>query len=322
MRTTWQEQFGRRLRSSRTIVLVAAGLLSVLIVLGGLYLRSKPSSASDSRTSDAGTTEESALLRHTPEEPALPPDTTEESALPQDPKVGITDLEAKESSSPMGRTFVTVKVGVAATAPEVKDEVEVRIFFFDLSPANELRPTTAQVGYKWMTAVLDWTDPEPKFLVASYQANAASEGSPEKVRFGGFLVRLLVKGQVQDERSEPAEIAAAVRSGVRPIVLTHPPVLRSVSLSEIVASRRTSPADELAAPGKVKKVWATPTPTPSPEPTARLASAVPYGSPAPGKPGFAYSPHGQKFLIDVRGFPPGTEVRDPNTGKSFLVPER
>jgi hypothetical protein len=33
-----------------------------------------------------------------------------------------------------------------------------------------------------------------------------------------------------------------------------------------------------------------------------------------------YSPSNPKFLIDVRGFPPGTEVIDPNTSKPFKVP--
>jgi hypothetical protein len=33
------------------------------------------------------------------------------------------------------------------------------------------------------------------------------------------------------------------------------------------------------------------------------------------------SPYAEyKGYIDVRGFPPGTEVKDPYSGKSFLVP--
>jgi hypothetical protein len=32
------------------------------------------------------------------------------------------------------------------------------------------------------------------------------------------------------------------------------------------------------------------------------------------------SPYGAGGIIDVRGFPPGTEVKDPYTGKTFLVP--
>ena len=39
-----------------------------------------------------------------------------------------------------------------------------------------------------------------------------------------------------------------------------------------------------------------------------------------GKPGFVTSPHGGSGYIDARGFPPGTEVKDPYSGKTFLVP--
>ena len=50
-------------------------------------------------------------------------------------------------------------------------------------------------------------------------------------------------------------------------------------------------------------------------------SDYPYGQPVPGKPGFVTSPYAQGTgYVDVRGFPPGTEVKDPYTGKVFLVP--
>ena len=48
---------------------------------------------------------------------------------------------------------------------------------------------------------------------------------------------------------------------------------------------------------------------------------LPYAKAVPGKPGFVTSPYDPyKGYIDVRGFPPGTEVRDPYSGKTFLVP--
>ncbi len=47
----------------------------------------------------------------------------------------------------------------------------------------------------------------------------------------------------------------------------------------------------------------------------------PYATPVPGKAGFVTSPHAPySGYVDVRGFPPGTEVKDPYTGKIFLVP--
>jgi hypothetical protein len=49
-------------------------------------------------------------------------------------------------------------------------------------------------------------------------------------------------------------------------------------------------------------------------------AALPYARPVPGKPGLVYSPFDEKFLIDVRGVPPGTVVNDPHAGKSFRVP--
>ena len=54
--------------------------------------------------------------------------------------------------------------------------------------------------------------------------------------------------------------------------------------------------------------------------TPKAVGEVPYGKAVPGKPGFVTSPHGGSGYIDARGFPPGTEVKDPYSGKTFLVP--
>jgi hypothetical protein len=48
---------------------------------------------------------------------------------------------------------------------------------------------------------------------------------------------------------------------------------------------------------------------------------LPAGVPVAKKPGFVKSPYAQNdALIDVRGFPSGTEVTDPYTGKIFVTP--
>ena len=50
-------------------------------------------------------------------------------------------------------------------------------------------------------------------------------------------------------------------------------------------------------------------------------SGLLYGTPVPGKQGLVTSPFSpDSGYIDVRSFPPGTEVKDPYTGKIFLTP--
>jgi len=59
-------------------------------------------------------------------------------------------------------------------------------------------------------------------------------------------------------------------------------------------------------------------PAPAAPPTAK--GDYPYGVPVPGKPGFVRSPYSPDKMTDVRGYAPGTEVKDPYTQKIFLVP--
>jgi len=48
---------------------------------------------------------------------------------------------------------------------------------------------------------------------------------------------------------------------------------------------------------------------------------LPYGTPVPGKQGLVTSPFApESGYVDVRSVPPGTEVKDPYTGKIFLTP--
>lgn len=48
---------------------------------------------------------------------------------------------------------------------------------------------------------------------------------------------------------------------------------------------------------------------------------LPIGISVPNKPGFVKSPYTHdQALIDVRGFPSGTRVKDPYTGKTFVTP--
>ncbi len=64
-----------------------------------------------------------------------------------------------------------------------------------------------------------------------------------------------------------------------------------------------------------------PTPTPAKRVTVTETPEIPYAKPVPGKPGYVYSPFDKSGgFVDVTGYKPGSKVKDPYTGKIFLVP--
>jgi len=61
-------------------------------------------------------------------------------------------------------------------------------------------------------------------------------------------------------------------------------------------------------------------PTPIPTPSAQPRD-YPVATKVPNKPGRVTSPYAPNAgEVDVEGYPPGAEVKDPYTGKIFLVP--
>lgn len=98
-------------------------------------------------------------------------------------------------------------------------------------------------------------------------------------------------------------------SGFRP---TRPPI-------EDPADRiSTEPSEPSTTTSTTVTTNETPPPAPTPAPQLKNYD---YGKPVPGKPGFVTSPYAPtQGYVDVRDFSPGTEVKDPYTGKIFLVP--
>lgn len=123
-----------------------------------------------------------------------------------------------------------------------------------------------------------------------------------------LLAILLIAGCADTETPAPRKKTAGVPTTPDSQFTTDP-------------SQTNAPADAtLTETNAVVTSPANPFATPTPVPVAAPRD-LPYGTPVPGKPGFVTSPHSPTAgYVDVRGFPPGSEVKDPYSGKIFLVP--
>jgi hypothetical protein len=62
-------------------------------------------------------------------------------------------------------------------------------------------------------------------------------------------------------------------------------------------------------------------PSPGPSRPASTQAQLPTAKPVPGKPGYVFSPFDPSGgYVDVTGYSPGQKVKDPYSGKIFLVP--
>jgi len=117
--------------------------------------------------------------------------------------------------------------------------------------------------------------------------------------------------------------------------IAHPGQNRKPKPTPTPSKRSKTKGSEPIAADYPPSPTATPLQTPTPtatlsQPPVRPASAppqknskrdIPYAIPVPNKPGFVTSPYSPKSgYVDVRGFPSGTEVKDPYSGKIFLTP--
>jgi hypothetical protein len=96
---------------------------------------------------------------------------------------------------------------------------------------------------------------------------------------------------------------------------------REAQHRQVTAPTQPSPS----APPRVAKDTTAekpkPPPSPAPQSVANPTTQFPTAKIVPGKPGYVFSPYDPNGgYVDVNGFTPGSKVKDPYSGKIFLVP--
>jgi hypothetical protein len=125
------------------------------------------------------------------------------------------------------------------------------------------------------------------------------------------------------------KVGQSVSKAFQPHATPNPAEKKTKRVSRRPSSRNLNPAEPSPTPleqptNLVQEEKVTPTITvmrASAVPLEKAKGDMPYGIPVPGRKGMVtspYSPEGN--YIDVSAFPTGSAVRDPYTGKVFLVP--
>jgi hypothetical protein len=113
--------------------------------------------------------------------------------------------------------------------------------------------------------------------------------------------------QSQSTRPQPAKTPHATR---RPTSRTAP----EAAAAPPGAGQTSQPPKEEESTGTVRSVSAAD--------VAKIKAGLPYGVPVPGRKGMVTSPYtpDEGKYVDVTGFASGSIIKDPYTGKFFLVP--
>ena len=134
------------------------------------------------------------------------------------------------------------------------------------------------------------------------------------------FVRRQIDAQEQEQQTTTTTTTTSSDTVTTPgRTVTVPPSTTDPQRRNLTRQDQTRPtASPRSSPATV-----TERPRPSPTPARNVTSQTQYptAKPVPGKPGYVFSPFDPSGgYVDVTGYTPGQKVKDPYSGKIFLVP--
>ncbi len=147
-------------------------------------------------------------------------------------------------------------------------------------------------------------------LVAS-ATGLAGCGFAHNVAVGSYRVVTAPVRLVHRQTDQPP--VAATSDVTTPGIPVSPPTRPAVATGRTA----TTSASPRSSGTRKSTAQAMPSVSPRIEPEAQQ---FPTARPVPSKPGYVYSPSDPNKYVDVSGYAPGSKVKDPYSGKIFLVP--
>jgi len=128
--------------------------------------------------------------------------------LPRD--LTISRVEPQQDQPGFKSLLITVAANMTEGSVAVRD-VKFQIYFFEADD-EKIYPVPGQsVRYDFMTLPVNWAGGEPEQLRVR-----VGPFSPPPLGYYGYLVRVFHKGQLQDEISEPPQLAPLFSSTPKP----------------------------------------------------------------------------------------------------------
>ena len=132
-------------------------------------------------------------------------------------------------------------------------------------------------------------------------------------------VRRHLDGQTETTTTTTTAASDAVTTPGRTVT----PATTTTATQRRSTTVQTSPQPKPTAGPKNSPATVTEKSKPSPSPTRNPSTQaqIPTAKPVPGKPGYVFSPFDPSGgYVDVTGYTSGQKVKDPYSGKIFLVP--
>jgi len=134
----------------------------------------------------------------TPDTPLQP---ASSEAAPQQGTSTLGIVSTKLEGSDEGSRKLTITIKANPKVPIDVPQVKVQVYFYD-TDGTEITPSKAQVTSSWTSPPVDWKDGEPELLEVRYLPDSADTD----IKFAGYVVAIYYKGDLQDYRSEPAQL--------------------------------------------------------------------------------------------------------------------
>jgi hypothetical protein len=134
--------------------------------------------------------------------------------IPKGSTFGITEVQATETPDPDSEKNLMLRIGIKKqpNAQIDHNKVKIQVFFYDAVNEKEVKPTDADVSYKWLTPKHDWTDANPEILAVRYvrPKSKATTAKPEngQRKYLGYRVLVYYDGELQAFQAQPTKLLA------------------------------------------------------------------------------------------------------------------